>query len=118
ETPTYTTNTIGRVTTNALNIREKADAASNSLGTLNKGDVVAVHSISGNWANITTANGKKGFVHKTYLKLINQKGSPVKDRVIVIDAGHGGKDPGATSNGAVEKEITLKVATVVKNRLE
>ena len=57
-------------------------------------------------------------MHKTYLKLINQKGSPVKDRVIIIDAGHGGKDPGAASNGAVEKEITLKVATVVKNRLE
>ncbi|MBB5149073.1 MULTISPECIES: N-acetylmuramoyl-L-alanine amidase [Ureibacillus] len=118
ETPTYTTNTIGRVTTNALNIREKADATSNSLGTLNKGEIVAVHSISGNWANITTKNGTKGYVHKTYLKLINQKGSPVKDRVIIIDAGHGGKDPGAASNGAVEKEITLKVATVVKNRLE
>lgn len=119
ETPPATSaSTIGRVTTNALNIREKADASSNSLGTLNKGDVVTVHSITGNWANITTSDGKKGYVHKTYLKLINQSGSPVKDRIIVIDAGHGGKDPGASSNGAVEKEITLKVATVVKNKLE
>ncbi|WP_342580987.1 N-acetylmuramoyl-L-alanine amidase [Ureibacillus sp. FSL W7-1570] len=118
DTPVYTTNTIGRVTTNGLNIRQNADASSKSLGTLNKGDVVAVHSISGNWANVTTAKGTKGYVHKTYLKLINQSGSPVKGRIIVIDAGHGGKDPGASDEGAVEKEITLKVATVVKNKLE
>lgn len=117
-TPVYTTNTIGRVTTNDLNIREKASASSNSIGKLNTGDIVAVHSISGNWANITTASGTSGYVHKTYLKLLNQSGSPVKDRIIVIDAGHGGKDSGATNNGILEKDITLKVATIVKNKLE
>lgn len=116
--PSFSTNTIGRVTEDDLNIREQANASSKSLGTLKKGNVVSVHSVNGNWAKITTSNGTTGYVHKTYLKLINQSGSPVKDRVIVIDAGHGGKDPGAASNGAVEKEITLKVATVVKNKLE
>jgi N-acetylmuramoyl-L-alanine amidase len=30
--------------------------------------------------------------------------------LIVIDAGHGGKDPGATANGLLEKDITLKLA--------
>lgn len=117
-TPPATAKTIGRVTTNGLNLREQASASSKSLGTLNKGDIVTVHSISGFWANVTTSNGKKGYVHKSYLKLLNQAGSPVKDRIIVIDAGHGGKDPGASSNGAVEKEITLKVANVVKNKLQ
>ena len=29
---------------------------------------------------------------------------------LVIDAGHGGKDPGAMSNGAKEKNINLAVA--------
>jgi len=33
-----------------------------------------------------------------------------KIRVIVIDAGHGGKDPGAVSHGLIEKEVTLAVA--------
>ena len=31
-------------------------------------------------------------------------------RVVVIDAGHGGKDPGAISAGVREKDITLQVA--------
>lgn len=30
--------------------------------------------------------------------------------LIAIDAGHSGKDPGATANGLVEKEITLQLA--------
>lgn len=33
-----------------------------------------------------------------------------KIRVVVIDAGHGGKDPGAISQGLKEKEVTLAVA--------
>lgn len=40
-------------------------------------------------------------------------------RVIVIDPGHGGVDPGASSvNGEVEKNITLRVARVVRDELE
>lgn len=33
-----------------------------------------------------------------------------KIRVVVIDAGHGGKDPGAISAGLKEKEVTLAIA--------
>jgi N-acetylmuramoyl-L-alanine amidase len=40
-------------------------------------------------------------------------------RRVVIDAGHGGKDPGATSpRGLEEKRVTLEVATEVKRLLE
>lgn len=37
---------------------------------------------------------------------------------IVIDAGHGGKDPGANRDDAIEKEITLEVAKITKTLLE
>lgn len=42
------------------------------------------------------------------------------DELIVIDAGHGGKDTGARSvkNGYEEKSLTLKTAQVVKTYLE
>ena len=40
-----------------------------------------------------------------------------KKYVIVIDAGHGGKDPGNLGNGYKEKNIALKVALVVGKKL-
>ena len=40
-------------------------------------------------------------------------------RTIVIDPGHGGRDPGAVgAGGTLEKEVTLDVATRLKDRLE
>lgn len=38
-------------------------------------------------------------------------------KIICVDAGHGGKDPGACSNGVQEKEIALKIALKVKELL-
>ena len=37
---------------------------------------------------------------------------------IVIDAGHGGSDSGAVGNGIIEKDLTLKIATYIYNRLK
>lgn len=41
-----------------------------------------------------------------------------KKKVIVIDPGHGGHDPGATAHGLAEKDINLKVAKILKAMLE
>ncbi len=42
-----------------------------------------------------------------------------KKKTIVIDAGHGGKDPGALGDGGVrEKDIVLKTAHILKDMLE
>jgi len=37
---------------------------------------------------------------------------------VVIDAGHGGNDPGASGNGIIEKEYTLKISEYIYNRLK
>jgi len=45
--------------------------------------------------------------------------APVKlKKVVVIDAGHGGKDPGALGKRSYEKDITLAAARALKKRLE
>jgi N-acetylmuramoyl-L-alanine amidase len=44
---------------------------------------------------------------------------PVRaQKVVVIDAGHGGKDPGAHGMATAEKDVTLEAARLLKARLE
>lgn len=47
--------------------------------------------------------------------LVEQLGLTV--HTVLIDAGHGGKDPGAMGNGIVERNLTLKMARMVGERL-
>jgi len=44
--------------------------------------------------------------------------APEMRQVVVIDAGHGGHDPGASSRHAVEEHVVLSVALKLKSRLE
>lgn len=64
---------------------------------------------------ILPPSGKAG--HRLVLDLHDKKGAPVtkkikkRDVIIAIDAGHGGKDPGAIGRtGTYEKTITLQIA--------
>ncbi|RQW75466.1 hypothetical protein EBB45_06890 [Lysinibacillus composti] len=114
---TVSGNVIGRVTVDDLRIRTGPSSSYKSIGTLNTGDRVVVHSVSGYWAKISSGN-IEGYTHKSYLKLLNQSGSVLKDRVIVLDPGHGGKDPGTGYSSYYEKAIVLKVGKLVQQKLE
>ena len=40
------------------------------------------------------------------------------NKKVVIDAGHGGDDPGTIANNIVEKDYTLAISKYIKNRLD
>jgi N-acetylmuramoyl-L-alanine amidase len=106
----------GKVTADTLNVRSAGSTSASVIGQLSYGTVVNVLDINGYWAKISY-NGKTGYVHKSYLKLKNVNGNPVQGRIIVIDAGHGGTDPGTMNGKTYEKNIVLSVAQKVKQKL-
>ncbi|WP_227394325.1 N-acetylmuramoyl-L-alanine amidase [Jeotgalibacillus aurantiacus] len=116
-TPTPTSALTGKVTADSLNVRSGAGTAHPIVTTVKLNDRVTVESINGFWAKIK-ANGTTGYVNKTYLKLLNNSGSILKDRIIVIDPGHGATDPGATVNGYTEKAINMEVGRRVEAKLK
>lgn len=58
-----------------LKIRKKATTSSKVVRLIKHGKTVKVLAIKGSWAKIETANGKKGFVMKKYLKRIKNPGA-------------------------------------------
>ncbi len=44
--------------------------------------------------------------------------SPLTDKVVLIDPGHGGVDAGASANGATEKTLNLEVAKLLQQFIE
>jgi len=112
-----TSNLKGKVTVASLNIRSGPGSSYSTIGKLTKGNMVSVKSINGFWAKIEYAGGV-GYTHKSYLKLLNQSGSVLKDRIILIDPGHGGTDPGASRKGVMEKTIVMNVGKLVEQKLK
>ncbi|MEZ0537946.1 N-acetylmuramoyl-L-alanine amidase [Caldicellulosiruptoraceae bacterium PP1] len=60
-----------------------------------------------------------------YMSLFNDKKilnavslSPIENKVIVIDPGHGGIDPGAVANGIRESDINLQISKKLKDYFE
>jgi len=67
----------------------------------------------------TTANSKyrpPSGSKKMAGELLEQLGLTV--RTIMLDAGHGGKDPGAVSNGIREKDVNLRFAKILGKKLQ
>ena len=63
-----------------------------------------------NWSKPTQQKIDEGILLKIEIKKNKSLKNNIRDIIIAIDAGHGGKDPGAvSSNNVLEKDITLLI---------
>lgn len=53
-----------------------------------------------------------------YIYIHVQNPKQVYNKIVVLDAGHGGNDPGTSGNGLQEKKLTLQLAQKVYQKLE
>lgn len=109
------------VNTEILRLRDGPGTGHTILERLTRGTVLSVDDRNGEWLSATTPGGKKGWVHGAYVRPYESSGggSSLAGRVVVIDAGHGGVDPGAIGiTGLREKEVNLAVALRLKALLE
>ena len=118
------------VTSDTLNVRTSGNASAKKLTTIYKGESVTYYSKSGNWGKIKTKSGITGWVNMYYLSttkpttdlnvktVSNTITTGLTDKVIVLDPGHGGKDPGAIGENNNEKDLTLSTAKILKAKLE
>lgn len=101
----------------SLNMRSGPSTNYNIVGTLATGTAVLVSTTQNSWSNIKVGS-QTGFVHSNYLQAT--KPAPptppttpgkkaLKDLIVIIDPGHGGKDPGSLGNGLRESEVVLKI---------
>ena len=72
-----------------------------------------------NKTNETTSTSTSRSIGKAKTKsALGHKAGPQNFRTVIIDAGHGGKDPGATVAGVTEKSLALDVARRLQKKLK
>ena len=71
-----------------------------------------------NWSKPTQEKIDDGVLLKINLKKNKDLANNIRDIIVAIDPGHGGKDPGAvSSNNVLEKDITLLIAKELQRTL-
>lgn len=114
---------MATVSADILNVRLGPSTQYDVIGKLSNGNTIQVYSVEDNWAKVQFG-GQTGYVSLIYLNMDSPSTgstpseSVVKNRIIVLDAGHGGKDPGTSGNELFEKEITLDVEKRVEAKLK
>ncbi|MCZ2257568.1 N-acetylmuramoyl-L-alanine amidase [Sporosarcina sp. G11-34] len=127
--PTDSFNTklyVNTGSSDTLNFRKGPGTSHPSISKLTNGTVVYRASTTGDWAYIKVGN-QVGYVHNSYLQSTLPSTPPAKpgpggkklsDLVVIIDPGHGGKDPGSSGYGLLEKNVALNIGLKMNKYFE
>lgn len=101
-----------RITASVLNIRKESGTNHPVISQVSRNSLVTILDSQDGWHKIETKDQEKGWVCNDYVQLINKNKNNLTNKVIVIDPGHGGSDPGAIGRiiGLKEKTVNINVS--------
>lgn len=94
----------------------EADSENNSIKETS--ETKAMYTPSGDLITNTNVASDSEYATEVILTYEKKNTTSNAKNLIILDAGHGGNDPGAIKNGSTEKEITLSMVNKVKSLLE
>ncbi|SDX76273.1 N-acetylmuramoyl-L-alanine amidase [Paenibacillus sp. CF384] len=112
------------VLADSLRIRSGPGVSYKVVGSLSQGEQITITGSQSDWIKIRTSGRTTGWVSKAYVGKgavpPKHSGRGLRGKVIVVDAGHGGNDPGmiGTTYETKEKDLTLSTATYLKQELQ
>lgn len=112
---------------NGSNIRQSAATNATIVARANQGDTFEVVGSENDWYEIKLSDGKTGFI-AGWIVSNGKKAQPIdqssaspglKNKVIVLDPGHGGRDNGTTGAGGThEKTVTIRTVEKLAAKLK
>lgn len=102
---------IVAVNVDILRLRGGPGTGYDILDRLVRGTVLKVKGSQEEWLNVVAPDNKNGWVHGDYVVSVDIAVDVLKGKIIVVDPGHGGSDPGAMGvTGLREKVVNLAVS--------
>lgn len=99
-----------------VNVRSGPSTSNQIINTLAAGTSIQVLQTSNGWSKVSYATGT-GWMSSQYIREKTSTGS-ANGKLIVLDAGHGGVDPGALAkDGSKEEDLTLAIALKTQQAL-
>ncbi|NQX48564.1 N-acetylmuramoyl-L-alanine amidase [Paenibacillus tritici] len=124
------------VTASSLRMRGGAGTGYEVVGSLQSGNKVTILSRQGEWTRVRAAGGTVGWVASQYLSggtarnlntaasntqkvSVVRKSGSIRGKLIIVDPGHGGLDPGmlGTTYNTMEKDLTLQTSLYLRDYL-
>jgi N-acetylmuramoyl-L-alanine amidase len=120
-------NSTVKILHNGTNIRKGPSTGTAVISRVNHGNSYKVISVKNDWYEISLHNGTAGYVAGWLVSVqgdapqIEKPGAEMhtKNKTVVIDPGHGGRDNGTTGvRGTLEKTLTMQTAQLLYDKLK